>query len=88
MVQNSLWVLFEALSAPVHLVSTPLVQSRIVVNSLLLPRENFSDASDHLTVRIGLLVPVAGVFTRCIPSFALLHATGAEVLGARLCPEF
>ena len=87
-VQNPFWILSEALSTPVKPVVTPLVLFGITVDRLPAFRNGRGDAFYHFTVRIGLLMPVAGVFAGCIPRFALLHATGAEVRGARLCPEF
>ena len=87
-IQNPLWVLFKALPAHMQLVPAPLVRLGIVVDSLLVPREYCGDAFDNRALWVGLLMPISGVFTGCIPSFALLYATGAEVRGARLCPEF
>ena len=87
-VQNPNWVFSKALSTHAHLAPVPLVFLGITVGWRPALHNGRGNVSDHLAVRVGLLVPVAGVFTGSVPRFALLYATGTEVRGARLCPGF
>ena len=61
-IKNAHWVRSEALSSHVKLVPMPFVFLGITVSGLPALRNGRGDAFDHFTVRIGLLMPVAGVF--------------------------